>query len=87
MPAVSNEGLGDIPAVRSKQSSIRDRSSGYRLVSGDEHISAPGVTVIVGDEFSPMPEGASERILEAIRKPRFAFERSLDGHRYTRKIR
>lgn len=84
---MSNEDLGDIPAVRSKQSYIRDRSSGYRLVSGDEHTSAPGVTIIVGDEFSPTPEGALERILEEIRKPRFAFERTFDGHRYTRKIR
>lgn len=84
---MSNEGLGDIPAVRSKQSSIRDRLSGYSLISGDAHISAPGAIIIVGDEFSPMPEGALERILEEIHKPRFAFERTLDGHRYTRKIR
>lgn len=84
---MSNEGLGDIPAVRSKQSSIRNCSSGYSLISGDAHISAPGAIIIVGDEFSPMPEGALERILEEIHKPRFAFERTLDGHRYTRKIR
>lgn len=84
---MSNEGLGDISAVRSKQSSIRDRPSGYSLISGDAHISAPGAIIIVGDEFSPMPEGALERILEEIHKPHFAFERTLDGHRYTRKIR
>lgn len=84
---MSDEAIGDIPAVRSKQSSIRNRSNGFRLASRDEHISAPGVTIIVGDEFSPMPEGALERILEEIHKPCFAFERTLDGHRYTRKIR
>lgn len=84
---MSNEDLGDIPAVRSKQSSIRNRSNGFRLASGDGHISAPGATIIVGDQFSPAPEGASERILEEIRKPRFVFERTFDGHRYTRKIR
>lgn len=84
---MSNEGLGDIPAVRSKQSSIRDRSSGYSLVSGDAHISAPEITITIGDESSPMPDGALNRILEEIRKPRYAFERTLDGNRYTRKIR
>lgn len=84
---MSDEAIGAIPEKQSKQSSIRDRSSGYRLASGDEHISAPGVTIIVGNEFSPTPEGALERILEEIRKPRFAFERTFDGHRYTRKIR
>ena len=84
---MSNEGLGDIPADRSKQSSIRDRSSGYRMVSGDAHISAPEITITIGDESSSLPEGASKRILEEIRKPRYAFERTFDGHRYTRKIR
>lgn len=84
---MSDEAIGDIPAVRSKQSSIHNRSNGFRLASGDEHISAPGVTIIVGDEFSPMPEGTLERILEEIHKPCFVFERTLDGHRYTRKIR
>lgn len=84
---MSDEAIGDIPAVSSKQSSIRDRSSGYRLFSGDEHTSAPGATIIVGDQFSPTPEGALERILEEICKPRFVFERTFDGHRYTRKIR
>lgn len=84
---MSNEGLGDIPAVRSQQSSIRDRSSGYSLVSGDAHISAPEITITIGDESSPMPGGALNRILEEIRKPRHAFERTFDGRRYTRKIR
>lgn len=84
---MSNEGLGDIPAVRSKQSSISNCSSGYRVVSGDAHISAPEITIIVGDESSPMPEGSLNRILEAIRKPHYAFERTFDGRRYTRKIR
>lgn len=84
---MSDEAIGDIPEKRSKQPSIRNCSSGYSLISGDVHISAPGVTTIVGDEFSPMPEGALERILKEIHKPRFAFERTLDGHRYTRKIR
>ena len=84
---MSNEGLGDIPTVRSKQSSLRDCSSGYRLVSGDVHISASEITVTIGNESSPMPEGALNRILEEIRKPRYAFERTIDGHRYTRLIR
>lgn len=84
---MSDEAIGDIPEKRSKQSSIRNCSSGYSLISGDAHISAPGAIIIVGDEFSPMPEGALKRILEEIHKPRFAFERTLDGHRYTRKIR
>lgn len=84
---MSNEGLGDIPTVRSKQSSIRDCSSGFRLVSGDEHISALDAAITVGDESSQTREEASNRILEELRKPRYAFERTLEGHRYTRKIR
>lgn len=84
---MSNEGLGDISAVRSKQSSIRDRSCGYRPTTGDEHISAPDITITVGDESSPTPEGALNRILEECRKPKYAFVRTFDGHRYTRKIR
>lgn len=84
---MSDEAIGDIPEKRSKQPSIRNCSSGYGLISDDVHISAPGVIIIAGDEFSPMPEGALERILEEIHKPRFAFERTLDGHRYTREIR
>lgn len=84
---MSNEGLGDIPAVRSKQSSIRDRPSNYSLASGDTHISAQEITIMIGDESSKMPEEALNRILEEIHKPRFAFGRTLDGHRYTRKIR
>lgn len=84
---MSNEDLGDIPAVRSKQSSIRNRSNGFRLVSGDGHISAPDISITVGDESLQTREGASNRILEELRKPRYAFERTLEGHRYTRKIR
>ena len=42
---------------------------------------------MIGDESSEMPEEALNSILEEIHKPRFAFERTLDGHRYTRKIR
>lgn len=84
---MSNEDLGDISAVRSKQSSIRNCSSGYSLVSGDAHISAPEITITIGDESSAMPEEALNRILEEIHKPRYAFERTFDGHRYTRKIR
>lgn len=84
---MSNEGIGDIPAVRSKQSSIRDCPSDYSLVSGDGHISAPDISIAVGDESFPEREGALNRILEELRKPRYAFERTLEGHRYTRKIR
>lgn len=75
---MNNEGLGENTADRSKQSIIRKRSSGYRLVSGDEHISVPGVTIIVGDESSPMPEGALERILEEIHKPCFTSSSGLN---------
>lgn len=84
---MSNEGLGDIPAVRSKQSSIRNRSNGFRLVFGDAHISAQEITIMIGDESSKMPEEALNHILEEIRKPRYAFERTFEGNRYTRKIR
>lgn len=84
---MSDEAIGDIPEKRSKQSSIRNCSSGYSLASGDAHISAQEITIMIGDESSKMPEEALNRILEEIHKPRFAFERTLDGHRYTRKIR
>lgn len=84
---MSNEGLGDIPAVHSKQSSIRDCLSDYSLASGDAHISAQEITIMIGDESSKMPEEALNRILEEIRKPRYAFERTFEGNRYTRKIR
>ena len=84
---MSNEGLGDVPAAHSKQSYIRSCSSGYSLVSGDAHISAPSATIIVGDGLSQAPDQALDRILEEIHKPRFAFERTMEGYRYTRKIR
>lgn len=84
---MSNEGLGDISAVRGKQSSIRNCSNGFRLVSGDGHISAPDAAITVGDESFQTREGALSRILEELRKPQYAFERTLDGHRYTRNIR
>lgn len=83
---MSNEGLGDIPAVRSKQSSIRDCPSDYSLASGDAHISAQDITITVGEESLPAREGALNRILEGLRKPRYAFERTFEGHRYTRNI-
>ena len=84
---MSNEDLGDIPAVRSKQSSIRDCPSDYSLASGDAHISAQEITIMIGDESSKTTEEALNHILEEIRKPRYAFERTFGGNRYTRKIR
>lgn len=84
---MSDEAIGDIPAVYSNQSSIRNRSNGFRLVSGDGHIAAPDIAITVGDESLPTREGALSRILEEFRKPRYAFERTLEGRRYTRKIR
>ena len=84
---MSNEDLGDIPAVRSKQSSIHNRSNGFMLVSGDAHISAQEITIMIGDESTKMPEEALNHILEETCKPRYAFERTFEGNRYTRKIR
>ena len=84
---MSNEDLGDIPAVRSKQSSIRDCPSGYSLASGDAHISAQDITITVGEESLPAREEALNHILEKICKPRYAFERTFEGNRYMRKIR
>ena len=39
------------------------------------------------DESSPMTEEIWGRIVEEMRNPRFAFERTFEGHRYTRRIR
>lgn len=47
----------------------------------------PDITIVVADEISPLPDDPLDRILDEIRKPRYAFERSFDGQRFTRKIR
>ncbi len=83
---MNNEGLGENTADQSKQSIIRKRSSGFRLVTAIEDGPVPEQTIVVADEISPLPERPLDQILEDIGKPRFAFERTFEGKRYTRKI-
>lgn len=45
------------------------------------------VVVIAADEQTPMTEEAWRRIVEELSKPRFAFERTFDGARYTRRMK
>ena len=84
---MSDEDLGAIPAKRSKQSYIQNHSSGFRRVSIDTPVSAPDITVTVADEMNQMPEQALKRIADELAKPRFAFERTFDGQRYTRRLK
>ena len=93
---MKGEAIGAIPADRDNQSIIPDCSSGFRLVSGDAQMAAGidmGVAggdstcvLVVADESTPMTEDAWNRIVDEFMKPRFAFERTYEGHRYTRKI-
>lgn len=83
---MNNEGLGANTADRSKQSIVRKRSSGFRRVTAIEDCPVPDQTIVIVDEISPLPERPLDQILEDIGKPRFAFERTFEGKRYTRKI-
>lgn len=94
---MTGEAIGAIPADRNNQPLIPDCSSGFRLVSGDTQMAAgidlgdpsgdTGCVVVIADEATPMTEEIWDRIVEEMMKPRFAFERTFDGHRYTRRIK
>lgn len=84
---MSDEAIGVIPRECSKQSHIHECSSGFRLFSEGGHIPSPDYTRIGADELSSLLDKLLDHILEEIDKPRYAFERTFDGHRYTRKIR
>lgn len=45
------------------------------------------VVVVTADESTPMTEEAWKRIVEELDKPRFAFERTFEGVRYTRRLK
>lgn len=64
---MNNKRVGANTAERSKQSSIRDRSSGFARVSGQEKITVPDYAIIVADEISPLPERPLDQILEEIK--------------------
>ena len=84
---MSDEAIGAIPTECSKQSHIRECSSGFRPFFGDGHIPSPDYTHIGADEISSLPDKSLDHILKEISRPRYAFERTFDGHRYTKKIR
>ena len=91
-----DEAIGAIPADRGNQPINSDCSSGFRLVSADAQMTAgidlgdpsgdTGCVVVVADEATPMTEDAWNRIVDELMKPRFAFERTFEGNRYTRRI-
>ena len=94
---MKDEAIGAIPADRANQTLTTDCSSGFRLVPEGVQMTAgfdlgdpsgdTGCILAVADEATPMTEDAWNWIVEEMRKPRFAFERTFDGHRYTRRIR
>lgn len=86
------EAIGAIPADSDNQSIISDCSSGFRrgIVTGIDLGDPAGdstVVIITADESTPMTEEAWRRIVEELGKPRFAFERTLEGARYTRRLK
>lgn len=88
---MKGEAIGAISATSDNQPSTPDCSSGFRreMVTGID-LGTPdgdGTVIVVADESTPMTEEAWKRIVEELSKPRFAFERTYEGNRYTRKIR
>lgn len=94
---MKDEAIGAIPADRDNQTLTTDCSSGFRQAAGgvqigkvrirENHVAVDIQPFKAFDESSPMSEAAWDWIVEEMRKPRFAFERTFDGHRYTRRIR
>lgn len=89
---MDNEAIGAIPAGSDNQSIIQDCSSGFRrgVVTGIDLGNPNGdstVIVVTADESTPMTEEAWKRIVEELGKPRFAFERTFEGVRYTRRLK
>lgn len=86
------KGLGAIPADSDNQSIIPDCSNGFRreTVTGIDLGDPAGdstVVIVAADEPAPMTEEAWKRIVDELGKPRFAFERTFDGVRYTRRLK
>lgn len=88
---MDNEVIGAVPANSDNQSIIPDCSSGFRqgIVTGIDigSLNGDSTVVVTADESTPMTEKARKRIAEELDKPRFAFERTLEGVRYTRKLK
>ena len=94
---MKDEGIGAIPVDRDNQPLIPDCSSGFRRAAGgvqigearirENHVAVDIQPFRAFDESSPMTEEIWNRIMDEMMKPRFAFERTFDGHRYTRRIR
>lgn len=82
----SGEAIGAIPADTDNQSIKANCSTGFRTELGkpDGEI---GPVLAVADESTPMTENVWRRIVEELGKPRFAFERTYEGARYTRRIK
>lgn len=93
---MKGEAIGAIPADRDNQPIIPDCSSGFRLVPEGAQMTAgidpgdpngdSGCVVVIADEMTPMTEDAWNRIVDEMMKPRFAFERTYEGHRFTKRI-
>ena len=92
-----DEAIGAIPADRDNHSIIPDCPSGFRQAAGgvqigEVRIRENHVTVDIQpfktiNENAPTTDAVWDQIVDEMRKPRFAFERTFDGHRYTRRIR
>lgn len=88
----NNEAEGAVPANSNNQFINQGCSSGFRrdLVVGIDLGSSAGdgtVVIVTADESTPMTEEAWKRIVDELGKPRFAFERTFDGVRYTRRLK
>lgn len=82
---MNSEGIGAVPANSENQSINRDCSSGFRqeIVTGIDLGDPTGDGTVVAIDA----DGALKRIVEELSKPRFAFERTFDGIRYTRRLK
>lgn len=82
---MTSEAIGAIPANPDNQPINQDCSSGFRrgLVTGVDLGDPIGDRTVVAIDA----DGALKRIAEELSKPQFAFERTFDGVRYTRRVR
>lgn len=93
----SGEAIGAIPEDTDNQPIKPGCSTGFRVGPGGVQIATGvdlgnldgeiGPVLVAADESTPMTENVWRRIVEELGKPRFAFERTLEGARHTRRIK
>lgn len=89
---MDNEAIGAISANSDNQSINQGCPSGFRreTVTGIDLGSPNGDGTVIAaalDESTPMAEDAWKQIVEELGKPRFVFERTFEGVRYTRRLK